>query len=140
MEKEKIANWRDFIRELKAIGTVAKWAFKMADSPESRKWIKQRYAALFALVIINLSEAGIINYIFAGIVKKDSATVVIALSALGVMFALQRLLIFTIWRAHEHAFGPALHNIQRRITEMVLQKSPQQHKELRGLNHESIVK
>lgn len=140
METKKVTSWRDFIRELKGIGTVARWSFKMADSPESRKYFYQKYAAILSLVVLSLLPPLAINYIFAGIINKNANEVILAISSLAILLVLVRVAIYAVWRSHEHLFGPALQSIHRHITERFLEKSPHQHKEIKGLNHESVAK
>lgn len=140
MKTEKVTSWRDFIRELKGIGTVAKWAFKMADAPEARKWLYLRYGGLIALVIVSLIQPAVISYIFAGVVGKNLGEVEKAILILAALVTAERMTVYFIWLAHENLFGPALQKIHRHITEKFLEKSPHQHKNLKGLNHESMAK
>lgn len=140
MKTEPVRNWHDFTRELGGIAIVARWAFRMADSRIARPYLYQKYAATVAIAVINLAQPAAVNYIFSGIVGKDIARIGGAIGTLAVLMILARLGVYALWRAHEHLYGPALQNINRNITEKFLAKSPHQHKELKGLNHESVAK
>lgn len=139
-DKKGARNIRDFLDELKSLGRVAKWAFKMADSPEVRPWAYKKYGFMLALIFFGLLQPAITSRVFSGVIERDVRTIAIAIGGITILFLLQRLFIFLTWRAHEYMYGPTLRNINGRITAMLFEKSPHQHKELKGLNHESIAK
>lgn len=140
MREEKVSSWQDFVRELRGLITVTKWAFKMADAKEARHWLYIRYGALLARVILGPAQPAVISYVFASVVSKNLIELTVAIILLAVLMLLERVSIYYIWFAHEHLFGPAIHSIQKNITTRFFDKSPHQHKELKGLNHESMAK
>lgn len=140
MQTEKVSNLRDFLRELKSIGSVARWSFKMADAPEAKHFLRLRYVAILAIVVIGLLQPAAISYIIDGVVGKDTVRVALAILVLTAFIGGERLGVYYTWYAHEWLFGPAHKSMHKHITDKFLEKSPHQHKEIKGLNHESIAK
>ncbi len=140
MEAKKVTNWRDFLIELKGIKDLARWSFQMADSPLARPYFYMRYVATLSVVLLGLIQPFVINNIFGGIISKEINQVSVAIGILAVLIILERIAIYYVWKGHEHLYGIAQENIHRNITRRFLEKSPHQHKVLKGLNHESMAK
>ncbi len=139
MHTEKVSNWRDFLRELKGLGKIGRWAIRMAN-PNMKGWLWVRYGALATLILLVLIQSAVISRVFAGVIKNNPSEVTAAVVILAIILIIERLCVNRIWSAHEHLFGPVFQRLHRNITLKFWEKSIHQHKELKGLNHESLVK
>lgn len=139
-EEKNITNWREFFSCLKDVRVIIKWALRITDSPVTRPLFIKKLSAYVVVMALGLLQPAVMQYIFTGVIQKNERMVYVALGVICTLLVFQRLAVHLLWKWHEYLFGPALENINRYLTIKFLEKSPGQHKSIKGLNHESVTK
>ena len=133
-------SFREFLREITGTWRTVRYAFELSDSPDVRPWLYKKYAFSIVMVLLTMAQPKLVAFVFQGVVEREDALIAIGCAGIAALMLSREVWSFLYWRAHEHLFGRALRNLNRRIAESFFAKSPGQHRHIKTLNYESIQK
>jgi ATP-binding cassette, subfamily B, heavy metal transporter len=134
------ASMRGYLREIAGTAKTVVDTLRLCHSKEARKWIGQKYLGILVNITLGMCLPKAIALIFDGVSRHDESRTILGLGLMALVLWGQKGLVWSFWRAHEYLFGIANLNLHTSILRSFFEKSVGQHKHLRGLNHESIVK
>ena len=122
------SNLREYLKDFKRSVRIYKWVWSNMIGAESKNWAKRKFIPLIIIgIALGTVQPLILSKVFDGLILKNLSTIVVGISIYLILLYAERWILYHQQVAREWMLGLNYGSVDRKITELMFEKSMGQH-------------